>query len=77
MPGHPLQRIYFVDAEARSLGSIPARNFVEAEISAVAAAAGIAYVRYVLSLAKFASLRVSWARLCEGIFPSSVMEVDL
>lgn len=75
LAGRHVHRIYLLDAESRALGWLPAPNFAEAEVSAVAAAAGIAYLRYVITLAHFASLRVSPEGLCEAIFPASTEQV--
>lgn len=68
---HHVQRVYFLDAEFRELDRLPALGLVEADLVRVAEAAGIAYRRYVLSIAKFASLRVSPHSLCEVLFPRS------
>jgi hypothetical protein len=77
LAGRHVHRIYLLDAESRAFGWIPAPNFAEAEVVAVAAAAGVAYLRYVITLAGFSSLRVTPEKVCEGIFPKSTERVVL
>lgn len=77
LAGHHVSRVYFLDAESRDLGWIPAPGLTEDNLVQVAEAAGIAYRRYVLTLAKFSSLRVMPDGLCEILFPRSARRVRL
>ncbi|MBS2551518.1 hypothetical protein KGQ19_32085 [Catenulispora sp. NL8] len=77
LAGRALQRIVFLDAEARELGWIPAPYFAEDDVMKFAQAAGIAYRRYAFTLARFSSARVSPTQLCEALFTRSALRVKL
>lgn len=75
--GRHLQRILFLDEEARELASIPAQGFAEDDLLRFAEAAGIAYRSYAFAMRNFSSLRVSPGRLCEALFTRSALRVKL
>ena len=75
LAGHSLQRIVFLDAEARDLGWIPAPYFKEEDVIRFARAAGIAYRSYAFTLAGFSSALVSPLALCEALFTRSARRV--
>lgn len=75
--GHHVQRIYFLDEEARDLGWVPGSGFAEEDVMRFAAAAGIAYRRYAFTFAKFSTLRVTPSRLCEVLFVRSARRARL
>jgi len=77
LTGRHMQRVYFLDAESRSLGHIPAPGFAEDDLVRLAEAAGIAYRRYAFTLARFASLRVLPPGLCEALFTRSARRAKL
>ena len=77
LAGHRVCRVYFLDAESRSLSWIPVAAFAEDHHTRLAKMAGVEYHQYELTLAGYSSARVSPAGLCEALFPSSVRQVKL
>jgi hypothetical protein len=77
LAGHVLQRIVFLDGEARELGWIPAPYFAEADVIRFAQAAGIPYRGYAFTFAGFSSTRVSPPELCEALFTRSARRMKL
>lgn len=77
LAGRHLQRIIILDPEARSLGWIPTLGLAENDLIELTKAAGISYRSYGITLARFTSLQVSPAGLCEALFVRSAVRVKL
>lgn len=77
LAGRHIQRILFLDAEARELAWLPAKYFAEDDIIRLAQAAGIAYRRYAFTFARYSSTQISPRGLCEVLFPRSARRVKV
>lgn len=75
LAGHRLQRIVFLDAEARDLGWMPASYFNEDDVIKFARAVGVPYRSYAFTLAHVSSARVSPHALFEALFTQSARRV--
>ncbi|WP_194894398.1 hypothetical protein [Catenulispora pinisilvae] len=69
LSGYELNRVVFLDEDARELSRFSMVGFTEDDMMRIAAAAGIAYRSYILAIGGYSTMKLGLSDFCEALFP--------